>query len=55
METVAEGVEDDEQRSILREIGCYEMQGYFFDRPKPMGKIAFAGRVIEGTKELEVA
>lgn len=30
---VAEGIESDEELSILRDIGCDEAQGYFFDRP----------------------
>lgn len=30
---LAEGVESAEQVKALREIGCYEMQGYFFSEP----------------------
>jgi diguanylate cyclase len=30
---VAEGVETEEQRRVLTEIGCNEMQGYFISRP----------------------
>jgi EAL domain-containing protein (putative c-di-GMP-specific phosphodiesterase class I) len=32
---VAEGVETVEQRDILRERACDEMQGYYFSRPVP--------------------
>ena len=30
MTTTAEGVETEQQREILRELGCTEMQGYLF-------------------------
>jgi EAL domain-containing protein (putative c-di-GMP-specific phosphodiesterase class I) len=32
---VAEGVETAEQRDVLREIACDEIQGYYFSRPVP--------------------
>jgi diguanylate cyclase len=32
---VAEGVETDGQREILRSLGCDELQGFFFARPMP--------------------
>ena len=35
MTTTAEGVETEEQQSILRAMGCAEMQGYLFSRPRP--------------------
>ncbi len=35
---VAEGVEDAEQLSILRDFKCDEIQGYFFSRPLPHGE-----------------
>jgi diguanylate cyclase (GGDEF)-like protein/PAS domain S-box-containing protein len=31
--TVAEGVETEKQRSLLRAVGCTEMQGYLFSQP----------------------
>jgi predicted signal transduction protein with EAL and GGDEF domain len=34
MTTVAEGVETEAQREMLRSLGCTEMQGYLFSRPK---------------------
>ncbi|RZN12567.1 diguanylate cyclase [Bradyrhizobium genosp. SA-3] len=35
MTTVAEGVETEAQREMLRNLGCTEMQGYLFSAPKP--------------------
>lgn len=34
LKTVAEGVENEEQYKILRDLGCDEYQGYFFFEPK---------------------
>ncbi len=36
LRTVAEGVETDEQRELLRELGTDYGQGYFFSRPQPI-------------------
>ena len=38
--TVAEGVETPEQRGILRDEGCHELQGYLFSRPMPLEQVA---------------
>ncbi|KWV50839.1 hypothetical protein AS156_13385 [Bradyrhizobium macuxiense] len=35
MTTTAEGVETEQQRNMLRILGCTEMQGYLFSRPVP--------------------
>jgi diguanylate cyclase (GGDEF)-like protein/PAS domain S-box-containing protein len=35
MTTTAEGVETEAQRTLLRELGCTQMQGYLFSAPKP--------------------
>jgi EAL domain-containing protein (putative c-di-GMP-specific phosphodiesterase class I) len=39
MKVLAEGVENDEQRVLLRLAGCDEMQGYLFARPGPATEI----------------
>jgi EAL domain-containing protein (putative c-di-GMP-specific phosphodiesterase class I) len=35
MSTVAEGVETPEQLALMQELGCGQIQGYFFSRPLP--------------------
>jgi diguanylate cyclase (GGDEF)-like protein/PAS domain S-box-containing protein len=37
--TTAEGVETQEQLDVLRTLGCTEMQGYLFSKPKPAAEI----------------
>jgi diguanylate cyclase (GGDEF)-like protein/PAS domain S-box-containing protein len=39
MTTTAEGVETDEQQRLLRALGCSEMQGYLFSKPKSAAEI----------------
>jgi diguanylate cyclase (GGDEF)-like protein/PAS domain S-box-containing protein len=39
MTTVAEGVETEAQRALLRELGCTQMQGYLFSPPKPAAEV----------------
>jgi EAL domain-containing protein (putative c-di-GMP-specific phosphodiesterase class I) len=39
MTTTAEGVETEEQRRLLRTLGCSEMQGYLFSAPRPAAHI----------------
>jgi diguanylate cyclase (GGDEF)-like protein len=34
--TVAEGVETEQQKELVRTLGCSEMQGYLFSRPVPV-------------------
>jgi diguanylate cyclase (GGDEF)-like protein len=38
--TTAEGVETKEQMETVRAMGCSEMQGYYYSRPKPASEIA---------------
>ena len=33
LETIAEGVEEKEQKDILLELGCNQIQGYYYGRP----------------------
>jgi diguanylate cyclase (GGDEF)-like protein len=46
MKVLAEGIENDEQRVLLRLAGCDEMQGYLFARPGPAGEIDQALRAF---------
>ena len=39
MTTVAEGVETDDRRRKVRELGCSEIQGYLISRPRPAGEL----------------
>ncbi|WP_164718528.1 EAL domain-containing protein [Bradyrhizobium sp. LVM 105] len=39
MTTVAEGVETEAQREMLRALGCTQMQGYLFSPPKPAAEV----------------
>jgi EAL domain-containing protein (putative c-di-GMP-specific phosphodiesterase class I) len=39
MDVVAEGIETEEQLTLLKEMGCRFGQGYFFSRPLPAARI----------------
>ena len=39
MATIAEGVETEQQREVLRGLGCKEMQGFLFSKPIPAAKV----------------
>ncbi|MEN6078857.1 bifunctional diguanylate cyclase/phosphodiesterase [Chromobacterium piscinae] len=47
LETVAEGVETEQQAQILEELGCDALQGYWLSRPMPAD--ALAARLAGGT------
>ena len=47
MTVVAEGIEDEKQMEILRELGCNKGQGYLFAKPLP---IAEANKLMLGQK-----
>lgn len=40
MLSVAEGIETEEQRELLKEFDCSAGQGYFFDKPMPIDEFA---------------
>jgi len=40
LNTIAEGVENEKQLTLLQKMGCHEMQGYLFSPPLPEHKIA---------------
>ena len=42
-ESIAEGVESEEQAKILRLLKCDEMQGYFFSKPL---SVEFSAKII---------
>ncbi|PLY03696.1 MAG: hypothetical protein C0622_04080 [Desulfuromonas sp.] len=46
IKTVAEGVEDEEQLTIMRQIGCTYIQGYYYARPLPADEVAARIRVL---------
>jgi EAL domain-containing protein (putative c-di-GMP-specific phosphodiesterase class I) len=33
LRTIAEGAETEEQVAVLRELGCHQIQGFYFSRP----------------------
>lgn len=41
LEVIAEGVETEEQLRYLAAHGCYDIQGYYFSRPKPAEEFKF--------------
>jgi EAL domain-containing protein (putative c-di-GMP-specific phosphodiesterase class I) len=45
LEAVAEGVEDNNTKELLSQLGCNRLQGYLFARPMPLEKFCeWAGR-----------
>jgi diguanylate cyclase (GGDEF)-like protein/PAS domain S-box-containing protein len=52
MTTTAEGVEQEWQRELLRELGCTEMQGYLFSPAVSAAEIA---RLMPGAREATIS
>jgi diguanylate cyclase (GGDEF)-like protein len=40
VETTAEGVETEEQAAVMRNLGCTQLQGFYFGRPEPASEIS---------------
>ena len=55
MSTTAEGVETEEQLNIIRDLGCSEVQGYFFSRPVPRNEVIGLLIKFNGTTTVSVA
>src|SRR5699024_5714116 len=39
MKVIAEGVETESQKKLLKELNCDQMQGFYFSRPLPSEKV----------------
>ena len=39
VETTAEGVETEEQAGVMRQLGCTQLQGFYFGRPVPANEL----------------
>ncbi len=46
MNVIVEGVDSEEQKEFLKEIGCYYVQGFLYDKPLPREK--FEERLLKG-------
>ena len=49
LKVIAEGVEDEDQLRMLRELGCDQIQGYLVGRPMPAEQIdaVLRGRTVK--------
>jgi EAL domain-containing protein (putative c-di-GMP-specific phosphodiesterase class I) len=46
MHTVAEGIEDSDQATALRQLGCDVGQGFLFSRPLPAGEFEAVANAV---------
>ena len=53
MAVIAEGVEDRTQADYLKTIGCYYIQGYYYDKPLPLP--AYEERLAKKSKEMRLS
>jgi len=51
---VAEGIEDEETREIVTELGCAKGQGFHFSRPLPIQKAELLMGIATDTKDAEM-
>lgn len=49
LETVAEGVEDENTRELLSQLGCNRLQGYLFARPMPLDTFCDLAKTLKGS------
>jgi EAL domain-containing protein (putative c-di-GMP-specific phosphodiesterase class I) len=55
MTTTAEGVETEDQLDLVRELGCSEVQGYFFSPPLPASAAALLFTENGSSRDAELA
>ena len=51
LSVITEGVETDVQLEFLKELGCYYVQGFYFDKPLPQKE--FEARLLQGGYKIE--
>lgn len=49
---VAEGVETEEQRELLHQMGCHELQGYLLAAPKPLAQLSSSIEQVKQTHKV---
>ena len=54
VDTVAEGVETEDQLTLVRASGCTRAQGFLFGKPCPASDLEF-GRFVEGKQSEKAA
>ena len=55
LQVIAEGVETEEQLTILRHLACDQAQGYFFARPAPADQLWDIIQALNGEKRLPLS